>query len=94
VRAEVRAVLTLKLANDGYPADIEAVLNGQPLPEKLTLDKSLWGAGWVETRWTVTLQPGENHFDLRASCPETVLPGGRTVAFMLVGEPQVTPSRD
>jgi hypothetical protein len=90
VRSEVRAVLTLKLANDGFTTDITAALNGQALPEKHRLDKSIWGAGWTEARWAVTLRPGENQFDLRASCPETVLPGGRTVAFMLVGEPEIT----
>ncbi len=83
-----RATLEFQLATAGKPHT--AVLRSDTARPQWTVTRVFWANGADTVRWDVTLQPGENKFVLGSVEATDVLPDGRTVSFLLIGDAKVS----
>jgi hypothetical protein len=88
------ATLEMHLAVAGRPHTAVLLANGHEVGPQISVSKVFWDSGAQTVRFEVTLAPGENQFVLKSKEAADILPGGRAVGFLLIGNPAVTPLKD
>jgi hypothetical protein len=84
-----RATLAFRLATAGKPHT--AILRSDAASPQWPVTRVFWANGADTVRWDVTLQPGENRFVLGSAEAADLLPDGRAVCFLLIGDAEVSP---
>jgi hypothetical protein len=88
------ATVEMHLAVAGRPHTAVLLTNGREVRPRISVSKVFWDSGAQTVGFEVTLAPGENKFILKSKEAADMLPDGRAVGFLLIGNPAVTPLKE
>lgn len=88
---EQDAMIQLDLATFGGPHTARLEVNGVGAPETHSVNRVFWEQGPETASYRIHMRSGTNAVQLLSPEPPAVLPGGRQVSFLLVGDIRIVP---
>lgn len=92
--AATNAQVRMRLAVAEKPRAMRLEANGTLLAEMQRIERIMWVNGSHNVTFEVPMKPGPNRFRLTTADPLDMLPGGRAVSALLIGDIEVVERRD